>query len=353
MANATFQQLPQLDIDCTLVQKAVNEDVWQQSPPEPNLSIPEAIFPLPTVPPPSSTNNAVLISSLLPYQHSSPTCLVPHSVDERSLFNNEFSVNIDKELVSILKHQQHNVSTLLPPISLIPLSVEKSSVVSSKDPSFSQSTGGASAQFPIDRSVSMVGVDSLVVLVLNHLPTLPNTQNSDPNSTILTKSPFSAPNDELETSTALTSCPNNLVSCISKNLPRSYASVLIPTKQLSHPVTPVTPITQRNGDLVTIKLDESMYQKALSKCKNNLLGRLILHRGVSPMKAIEFQESLNSIWKIKNHLNLTPIGRNFYVLHFEEEADLVRIRQYGQTKLKIGMIKLSNWTPDFVPSKQK
>ncbi|KAM7465282.1 hypothetical protein LguiB_012844 [Lonicera macranthoides] len=32
---------------------------------------------------------------------------------------------------------------------------------------------------------------------------------------------------------------------------------------------------------------------------------------------------------------------------------MVRIRQYSQSKLKIGMIKLFNWAPDFVPSKQK
>lgn len=96
-----------------------------------------------------------------------------------------------------------------------------------------------------------------------------------------------------------------------------------------------------------------MYQKALFKCKNNLLAILILYRGVSPIKAAELQESLNNIGKINNTWSLTPIGRNYFVFHFEDESDYVRIKHYGQSKLKFGIIKLSNWVPDFVPNKQK
>ncbi|KAM7510825.1 hypothetical protein LguiB_009700 [Lonicera macranthoides] len=128
MANATTQQSPQSVTDCTLVQTIVNTDSMQKSPSESNFSDLE--------------------------------------VGESSLLQNGFSVNIDKELVSILKHQQNNASTLLLSVSFPPFPVGKYSDVSTMDSTFSQPTGGSSAQFLADRSVPLAEDDSLVCIEL-------------------------------------------------------------------------------------------------------------------------------------------------------------------------------------------
>lgn len=179
-----------------------------------------------------------------------------------------------------------------------------------------------------------------------------SSQNNAAAGTVLSNLPHTAVNATVpppaQATVATTShCPTNPASSTIKSVARSYASVLAPTNK------PFSSVTHRNGSIVTIKLDEVMYQKALSKGKNNLLGRLIFHRGAPPIKSIDLQATLTNTWKISKQWTFTPIDRSFYVLQFEDEADMIKIHSYGQTKLKIGLIKISNWVPDFVPSKQK
>ncbi|KAM7507508.1 hypothetical protein LguiA_017961 [Lonicera macranthoides] len=67
-------------------------------------------------------------------------------------------------------------------VSFPPFPVGKYSDVSTMDSTFSQPTGGSSAQFLADRSVPLAEDDSLVVLAPNYPPTLPTSQNCVPNT---------------------------------------------------------------------------------------------------------------------------------------------------------------------------
>ena len=186
------------------------------------------------------------------------------------------------------------------------------------------------------------------LLCQNQLPqTLPTGL---PGKTTVT-SDFTVHRTPLPTNTAV--LPASNMTDVTKSVPMSYANALVPKISPTNLVKPQLPVPHKNGNLVSIKLDEQVYQNALQKCVTNLLGRIIFHRGQAPLKAIEIKPILATTWKLSNNWSFTPIGKGFYVLHFEEIKDFQRIKLYGQSKISCGTIKLSQWQPDFVPSKQK
>ncbi|KAM7515140.1 hypothetical protein LguiA_004723 [Lonicera macranthoides] len=152
-------------------------------------------------------------------------------------------------------------------------------------------------------------IDSELVHVLQQqkskaLEATSNGADGQPFSALTHQSLFTAQNS------ASASLPANLsAQSIGKSMAMSYANALAPKTPTTKPIKPQLPVPQKNGNLVTIKLDEQMYQKAIQKCSTNLLGRLILHRGLSPLKAIELQPILTNTRKLGTNWSFTPIGR--------------------------------------------
>ncbi|KAM7477298.1 hypothetical protein LguiA_025511 [Lonicera macranthoides] len=70
-----------------------------------------------------------------------------------------------------------------------------------------------------------------------------------------------------------------------------------------------------------MKLDEQIYQKSALACELNLIGRLSLPKGSSPITASDLHGKLSTRWKLQNPFILTPIGKGFFCLRFKHKND--------------------------------
>ncbi|CAN6708759.1 unnamed protein product [Malus baccata var. baccata] len=119
---------------------------------------------------------------------------------------------------------------------------------------------------------------------------------------------------------------------------RTFASVVstpIEDVHLSQLPTPVV-----RGDKTYVKISEDLYQEQLKLFQNNLLGRLLLKKGSTPMKTGALKSCLEDAWRPTAPWNLVPIGKGYFDIHFNKEDDMRRAWGGGT---------LSKWTPDFKP----
>ncbi|KAM7459720.1 hypothetical protein LguiA_036714 [Lonicera macranthoides] len=101
----------------------------------------------------------------------------------------------------------------------------------------------------------------------------------------------------------------------------SYASLFVSHSLLSHSKFNDLPTPYFKGDIPAIKLDEETYQKALVKCKFNLIGRVILPKGAEPIKSATLNSKLSSIWNLKNAWTISPLWKGYYCLRFSDAND--------------------------------
>lgn len=115
----------------------------------------------------------------------------------------------------------------------------------------------------------------------------------------------------------------------------------------------VLPTPYFKGDIPAIKIDECAYLEALESCKHNLIGRPILPKGSKPYKCVDLHRKLSTVWSFKQPCQLSPLGRGYYCLHFQNAEDQLHAWTVGSKQLNPGSMKLSQWMPDFDPSKIK
>ncbi|CAN6717332.1 unnamed protein product [Malus baccata var. baccata] len=128
---------------------------------------------------------------------------------------------------------------------------------------------------------------------------------------------------------------------------RTFASVVstpIEDVHLSQLPTPVV-----RGDKTYVKISEDLYQEQLKLFQNNLLGRLLLKKGSTPMKTGALKSCLEDAWRPTAPWNLVPIGKGYFDIHFNKEDDMRRAWGGGTCTLATGLFRLSKWTPDFKP----
>ncbi|CAN6683166.1 unnamed protein product [Malus baccata var. baccata] len=128
---------------------------------------------------------------------------------------------------------------------------------------------------------------------------------------------------------------------------RTFASVVstpIEDVHLSQLPTPVV-----RGDKTYVKISEDLYQEQLKLFQNNLLGRLLLKKGSTPMKTGVLKSCLEDAWRPTAPWNLVPIGKGYFDIHFNKEDDMRRAWGGGTCTLATGLFRLSKWTPDFKP----
>lgn len=130
---------------------------------------------------------------------------------------------------------------------------------------------------------------------------------------------------------------------------RTFAQALsnsfnIPLSQLPHPCV--------KGDSISIKISKDEYKKGLECCKNNLHGRLILSKGDKPIEIQDLREKLCKLWKPLGIWRMIPLGKGFYELSFSSPEDLHSVWAVGAWNLQPGLLRLSQWTPDFNPNRK-
>ncbi|CAN6562179.1 unnamed protein product [Malus baccata var. baccata] len=128
---------------------------------------------------------------------------------------------------------------------------------------------------------------------------------------------------------------------------RTFASVV------STPIEDVhlsqLPTLVMHGDKTYVKINEDLYQEQLKLFQNNLLGRLLLNKGYTPMKTGALKSCLEDAWHPTTPWNLVPIGKGYFDIHFNKEDDMRWVWGGGTCTLATGLFRLSKWTPDFQP----
>lgn len=82
-------------------------------------------------------------------------------------------------------------------------------------------------------------------------------------------------------------------------------------------------------------------------------GRLLLSKGDSPGKIQDLRTKLANLWKPIAQWKMVPLGKGFYEFSFASAEDLQSVWAVGAWNLNPDLLRLSQWTPDFNPSKQK
>lgn len=131
--------------------------------------------------------------------------------------------------------------------------------------------------------------------------------------------------------------------------PKTFASILRGSDDLDFNLSQL-PFPTLRGDVVFVKINEDVYQQQLRKCKNSLLGRLLLRKGSQPMKLDQIKEALQALWKPLNDWHIMPLPKGYYHILFSSEADLHRVWSGGTCTLSQGIFRLSQWTKESNPT---
>lgn len=118
--------------------------------------------------------------------------------------------------------------------------------------------------------------------------------------------------------------------------PASSLNVVVPSLSDSSAVF-------KKGNNISAKLNQQAFQERLNLCKFSLIARLILAKGDTPWKLASLKLKLSSLWGLANW-RLIFLSSGYYHVLFRSAED---------TNLKLGVLRLQKWTPDFNPSHQK
>jgi len=106
------------------------------------------------------------------------------------------------------------------------------------------------------------------------------------------------------------------------------------------------------GKTVRVKITQAEYESGLSDCRSNLHGRLILHKGDTPLTTLALKTKLSNLWPNIMNWDLTPLGKGFFELHFNSVEDMRRIWAMGAVNLKPGLMSFYCLKCDFTPQAQ-
>ena len=137
---------------------------------------------------------------------------------------------------------------------------------------------------------------------------------------------------------------------ISSQAKASYATILANAQPC--PASNNSSLSKK-GDIMCVKIDESIYQQRVAMCKDSMIGRLILSKGDQPWKIVDLKKRLQEIWKPTESWRIVSLGRGFYNIHFSNPEDRNRVWQAASWSIKPGILRLQPWTPDFNPFNQR
>lgn len=113
------------------------------------------------------------------------------------------------------------------------------------------------------------------------------------------------------------------------------------------------PTPFEENDLVSIQISEDAYQRGLEHCGINLIGRLTVPPHCTAPKSQELAQRLRSLWPMLSSWSIAPLGKGFFMLHFQTLEYMQHVWSLGSINLNPGLLRLIQWSPSFSPSTYK
>ncbi|KEH40760.1 DUF4283 domain protein [Medicago truncatula] len=107
------------------------------------------------------------------------------------------------------------------------------------------------------------------------------------------------------------------------------------------------PLPVIRGDMLSVKISKEAYVCGLEACRTNLRGRLMLNKGDTSYSSKAVFEKLQTIWKRPGPWSLRSLGRGFYEFTFASYEDVCKFWAAGTVSLKLGVLRLFEWSKDF------
>ncbi|KAL8494255.1 hypothetical protein ACS0TY_025160 [Phlomoides rotata] len=103
------------------------------------------------------------------------------------------------------------------------------------------------------------------------------------------------------------------------------------------------------GMYLSVAIDEDLYKAGVSDLRDTLIGRIVHVRGDKPLAHDALVKRLGKVWGIMTSWSITPLGEGYYNIRFSCDADKERIFARRSWHLKLGLLRLQRWVPDFNP----
>ncbi|KAL8463008.1 hypothetical protein ACS0TY_033860 [Phlomoides rotata] len=107
----------------------------------------------------------------------------------------------------------------------------------------------------------------------------------------------------------------------------------------------------RQGDFFTVNINDNIYQQSLDEFRDYLIGRIMMSQGDKPYSNFELGKKLHELWGIIGAMDIIPLSRGYYTIHFSSPEDRNRVFRRRHWVLQPGAIRLQNWVQDFNPNK--
>ncbi|KAF6151149.1 hypothetical protein GIB67_002401 [Kingdonia uniflora] len=103
------------------------------------------------------------------------------------------------------------------------------------------------------------------------------------------------------------------------------------------------------GDFPSIQIPEAGFLIGVERYKCSLIGRLDL---LKVKLAVARSEALSK-WNLSGYCQFIPLGKGYFTIFLDNEADKVRIWGGGPWHIDCQLLRVNIWTPDFDINKQK
>jgi len=113
------------------------------------------------------------------------------------------------------------------------------------------------------------------------------------------------------------------------------------------------PIPVIRGETLSIQISEETYARGINVCKRNFRGRLILNKGDKPYGSREVLTKLQQLWTNIRPWKMTPLVKGYFEFSFASYDDLRTVWSKGTLNLKLGLLRLFEWSKDFSARTQR
>ncbi|XP_057770815.1 uncharacterized protein LOC130990607 [Salvia miltiorrhiza] len=108
---------------------------------------------------------------------------------------------------------------------------------------------------------------------------------------------------------------------------------------------------KREGDIVTLSVPKSEYQKKLDEFQFALIGRLIQRKGDRPRAFSDLTQELQTIWQCFD-CQFVPMAKGFFVVKFPTLEEKKKVKANSSIQLSAGHVRFREWTRYFDPYKE-